>query len=29
MEAEKHKNTQQWYKQNLLKSLKTWLKGAK
>ena len=29
MEAEKHKNTLQWYKQNLLESLKTWLKGAK
>jgi len=29
MEAEKHKNTLQWYKYNLLESLKTWLKGAK
>ena len=29
MEAEKHKNTLQWYKQNLLESLKTWLRGAK
>ena len=29
MEAEKHKNTLKWYKQNLLVSLKTWLRGAK
>jgi hypothetical protein len=29
MEAEKHKNTLKWYKQNLLESLKTWLRGAK
>ena len=29
MEAEKHKNTLQWYKQNLIESLKTWLRGAK
>ena len=29
MQDEKHKNTLQWYKQNLLEPLKTWLKGAK
>ena len=29
MQNEKHKNTLQWYKQNLLEPLKTWLKGAK
>ena len=29
MQYEKHKNTLQWYKQNLLETLKTWLKGAK
>ena len=29
MQDEKHKNTLQWYKQNLLEALKTWLKGAK
>jgi len=29
MEAEKHKNTLKWYKQNFLVSLKTWLRGAK
>ena len=29
MLGEKHKNTLQWYKQNLLEPLKTWLKGAK
>ena len=29
MQHEKHKNTLQWYKQNLLEVLKTWLKGAK
>jgi len=29
MRDEKHKNTLKWYKQNLFKPLKTWLKGAK
>jgi len=29
MQDEKHKNTQQWYKQNFLEPLKTWLKRAK
>jgi hypothetical protein len=29
MQGEKHKNTQQWYKQNFLEPLKTWLKRAK
>ena len=29
MQDKKHKNTLQWYKQNLLETLKAWLKGAK
>ena len=29
MECEKHKNTPQMYKQNLLEPLKTWLERAK